>query len=34
MGRVVEAYMKDAWNAALDAAAKVAREWNWRISAD
>jgi RNA polymerase-interacting CarD/CdnL/TRCF family regulator len=26
MGRVVEAYMKDAWNAALDAAAKVARE--------
>jgi hypothetical protein len=35
-----EAYQaaQAAWNAAkthyLDAAAKVAREWNWRISAD
>ena len=25
---------REAWNAAIDAAAKVAREWNWRISAD
>jgi hypothetical protein len=26
--------LKSSWNAALDAAAKVAREWNWRISTD